>query len=158
MTDGSLFSMVAEPSSSTAFNWGTSGTEPTALSHDLLPHIAPSSTARPGTMDESMATYIATPVRPEDLPEDAVSADDGVIKYLWRSRAVINNLGFTIKDIVENQNTSTSCLNNSLRSIADWASTVEEKLAQLEAKSSNASFGFPPVSYTHLTLPTIYSV
>ena len=135
--------MVAEPSSSTAFNWGTSGTEPKALSHDLLPHIAPSSTARPGTMDESMATYVASPVRPEDLPEDAVTADDGVVKYLWRSRAVINNIGFTIKDMVENQNASTSCLNNSLRSIAEWAGTIEEKLAQLEAKSSNASLGFP---------------
>ena len=76
-----------------------------------------------------MATFLATPARPEDLPEDAVAADDGVVKMLWRSRAVINNIGFTLKDIVENQNTSTSCLNNSLRSIAEWASTVEEQLA-----------------------------
>ena len=100
--------MVAEPSRSTAFNWGAQGTEPQALSHDLLPHIAPSSTTRPGTIDESMATYIASAIRPKDLPEDAVSADDGVVKYLWRSRAVINNIGFTLKDIVENQNTSTT--------------------------------------------------
>ena len=106
--------MVAEPSSSTAFNWGAQGTEPQALSHDLLPHIAPSSTEKPGTIDESMATYLATPVRPEDLPEDTVAADDGIVKYLWRSRAVINNMGHTIKDLVENQNTSTSCLNTCL--------------------------------------------
>ena len=136
--------MVAEQSSSAAFTWGRSGTEPTALSHDLLPHIAPSSTEKPGTIDESMATYIASPVRPEDLPEDAVTADDGIIKYLWRSRAVINNIGFTIKDMVENQNASTSCLNNSLRSIAEWAGTIEEKLVQLESKSSNTNFNFPP--------------
>ena len=136
--------MVAEPSRSTAINWGAQGTEPQALSHDLLPHIAPSSTDRPGTIDESMATYLATPVRPEDLPDDNVGADDGIVKYLWRSRAVINNIGHTIKDLVENQNTSTSCLNNSLRSIAEWAGTIEEKLAQLEAKSSNTSFGFSP--------------
>ena len=136
--------MVVEPSSFTTFNWGTSGSEPQAISHDLLPHIAPSSTARPGTLDESMATYVASPVRVEDLPEDAIAADDGVVRYLWRSRAVINNIGFTIKDLVENQNASTSCLNNSLRSIAEWAGTIEEKLAQLEAKTSNASFGFSP--------------
>ena len=39
------------------------------------------------------------------MPEDAVTADDEVVKMVWRSRAVINNIGFTIKDIVENQNT-----------------------------------------------------
>ena len=97
--------MVAEPSTSTALNWGAQGTEPQALTHDLLPHIAPSSTSRPGTIDESMATCISTPTRPEDMPEDAVTADDEVVKMVWRSRAVINNIGFTIKDIVENQNT-----------------------------------------------------
>ena len=139
--------MVAEPSRSTALNWGAQGTEPQALSHDLLPHIAPSPTTRPGTMDESMATFLAMPTRPEDIPEDAVAADDGVVKMVWRSRAVINNIGFTLKDIVENQNTSTSCLNNALRSIADWANIIEEKMAILESRSTGPgagqNFNFP---------------
>ena len=87
--------------------------------HDLLPHIAPNSTTRAGIIDESLATFLAAPNKPEDIAEDA-TADDGVIKMLWRSRAVLNNFGITIKDLVDNQNTSVSCLNNTLRSISDW--------------------------------------
>ena len=125
--------MVAEPSRTTdgKINWGAQGTEPSVLNHDLLPHISPSSTARPGTIDESLATFLAAPARPEDMAEEAITADDGVIKMVWRSRAVINNIGVTLKDLVENQNTSTSCLNNTLRSIADWANSMEEEMAML---------------------------
>ena len=79
--------MVAEPSRSTAgkLNWGTQGIEPKAISHDLLPHIAPSSTTRPGTIDESLATFLASPNERKDISEDGVTADDGVLKMLWRS-------------------------------------------------------------------------
>ena len=135
--------MVAERERSTALNWGAQGDEPQALSHDLLPHIAPSSTTRPGTMDESMATFLAMPTRPEDIPEDVVAADDGVVKMVWRSRAVINNIGITLKDLVENQNTSTSCLNKTLKSISDWANSMEERFAILESRTPTSSLGFP---------------
>ena len=133
--------MVAEPSRTTdgKINWGAQGTEPNVLNYDLLPHIAPSSTTRPGTMDESMLNFLAAPTRPEDITDDA-TADEGTIKMLWRSRSVINNIGITIKDLVENQNTFTSCLNNTLRSIADWANTMEEKMAFLESKPPGQSF------------------
>ena len=138
--------MVAEPSRDTAgkLNWGAQGTEPNVISHDLLPHIAPSSSARPGTIDESLATFLASPVRPEDVAEDAVTADDAVIKMVWRSRAVINNIGVTLKDSVDNQNISTSCLNNTLRSISDWANSMEERFASLESKPPTSSSSFPP--------------
>ena len=137
--------MVAEPSRTTAgkLHWGAQGTEPQVINHDLLPHISPSSTSRPGTIDESLATFLSTPTRPEDVPEDAVTADDGVVKMVWRSRAVINNIGVTLKDLVENQNTSTSCLNNTLRSISDWANSIEEKLAMMDAKPPSSNSGFP---------------
>ena len=140
--------MVAEPSRSTAgkLNWGTQGTEPKAISHDLLPHIAPSSTTRPGTIDESLATFLASLTRPEDVPEDAALADDGVTKMVWRSRAVINNIGITLKDLVENQNTSTSCLNNTLRSISDWANSIERETFHDGFKSPKFKFWFYPRS------------
>ena len=138
--------MVAEPSRTTAgkLHWGAQGIEPQVINHDLLPHISPSSTARPGTIDESLATFVSTPTRPEEMAEDAVTADDGVIKMVWRSRAVINNIGVTLKDLVENQNTSTSCLNNTLRSISDWANSIEEKLAMMDSKAPSSNFGFTP--------------
>ena len=133
--------MVAEPSRSTAglLNWGSQGIEPNTLVHDLLPHINPDSTNRPGTIDESLATFLAAPGKPEDIAEDA-TADDGIVKMLWRSRAVLNNFGFTIKDLVDNQNRSTGCLNNTLRSISDWANTMEERFAIFGIQNFNFCF------------------
>ena len=107
--------MVAEPSRSTAgLNWGSTGNQQSSLVHDLLPHINPNSTTRPGTLDESLATFLAAPDKPEGVPEDVQIADDGVVNMIWRIMAVLNNFGFTIKDVVDNQNKSTGCLNNSL--------------------------------------------
>ena len=79
--------MVAEPSRSTMsstagmLNWGTTGTEPSAIVHDLLPHINPDSTSRQGTLDESLATYAASPDKPEGIREDA-TGDEGIVKML----------------------------------------------------------------------------
>ena len=50
-------------------------------------------------MDASMATFIASPTRPEDVAEDLATADDGVVKMIWRSRAVINNIGITSRTL-----------------------------------------------------------
>ena len=137
--------MVAEPSRTAAgkLNWGAQGTEPQVINHDLLPHISPSSTTRPGTIDESLATFIASPTRPEDVAEDA-TADDGVVKMVWRSRAVINNIGVTLKDLVENQRTSTSCLNNTLRSISDLGKQHGRKIRYVGIKTLNLRFCFSP--------------
>ena len=79
----SEINMVAEPSRSAAeINWGTEGTEPSIIVHELLPHVKPDSTVRPGTLDESVATFLANPDKPESIPEDSVNADDGVIKMV----------------------------------------------------------------------------
>ena len=42
-------------------NWGNTGAEPDQLPHDLFQHITPDSTSRAGTLDESLATYLASP-------------------------------------------------------------------------------------------------
>ena len=112
--------MVAEPSRSAGeINWGTTGTEPNQLVHELLPHVKPDSTSRPGTIDESMATFLASATKPEEIPQDSGIADDGIVQMLWRMRAILNNLGYSIKDVVDEHNTSASCLNNTFRSISD---------------------------------------
>ena len=120
--------MVAEPPRSTAglLIWGNQVIEPSALAHDLLPHINADSTSRPGTIDESLATYLAAPDKPEDVAEDA-TADDDIVKMIWRTRAIINNFGFTVKDLVDNQDRSVGCLNITLRSISDCANKMEER-------------------------------
>ena len=118
--------MVAEDgrsstmSSTSEINWGNSEHELGQPSHDLLPHISPTCTERNGTIDESMATFIAAPTQPEEISED-LNPDAGIIKMMWRSRGVVSNIGFPLKDIVDNQNKATGCMNNTFRSIAAWA-------------------------------------
>ena len=78
-----------------------------------------------------MATFLATPNQAEDIAQDPVDADSGIIKMLWRMRGVINNFGYTFKDVIDEQNKSASCLSNTIMSIADWAVKMEERLASL---------------------------
>ena len=129
--------MVAEPSRSAGINWGTQGTEPNVIVHDLFPHMKLDSSSRLCTLDESLATFLATPDKADDMPQDSVTADEGIVKMLWRIRAVVNNFGFSFKDIVDEQNKSTSCLNNSLRSISDWANKIEERIGNIESRGLN---------------------
>ena len=51
-----------------------------------------------------MTTFLSTPAKPEDIPEDSVTADDGMVKMMWRMRAVLNNLGYSVKDVVDEHN------------------------------------------------------
>ena len=81
-----------------------------------------------------MATFLASPTQAQEIAIDPVEADDGILKMLWRMRSVINNLGYTVKDIVDEQNTSVACLNNTFKSIADWAIKTEDRLASLESR------------------------
>ena len=67
--------------SSREINWGNAGGEPDQISHDLLPQISPSSISRPGTVDESMATFIDDPKQPEEISE-GLNPDAGIIKML----------------------------------------------------------------------------
>ena len=90
-------------STSSQINWGQTGTEPDQITHDLLPHVAPNAATRPGTLDESFAAYVATPANAEEI-SDEVDPDPGVLRMLWRTRSVVNNVGFSLKDIVDNQN------------------------------------------------------
>ena len=102
----SEINMVAEPSRSAGeINWGTTGTEPNQLVHDLLQHVKPDSTSRPGTLDESMASFLASATNPEEVSQDTGIADDDIVKMIWRMRAVLNNLGYSLKDNVDEHNT-----------------------------------------------------
>ena len=94
--------MVAEPSRSAGeINWGSTGTEPNQLVHELLPHVKPDPTVRPGVINESMATFLAAPDKPADIAEDPVEADGGIIKMLWRMRGILNNVGYSFKDVID---------------------------------------------------------
>ena len=136
--------MVAEPSRSAGeINWITTGTAPNQLVHDLLPHVKPDSTSRPGTLDESMATFLASANKPEDIPQDSGIADDGIVQMLWRMRAILNNLGYSIKDVVDEHNTLASCLNNTFSSISDWANKTEERLVNLESTRGGGGASTP---------------
>ena len=52
---------------------------------------------------------------------------------------MINNLGYTFKDVVDEQNKSAACLNNTFKSIADWAIKTEDRLASLESRGGGAA-------------------
>ena len=49
-------------------NWGTTGTEPSQITHQLLPHITLDSTIRAGTVDVSFEAYLGTPPRSNRNP------------------------------------------------------------------------------------------
>ena len=77
------------------FNWGSTGAEPSQIVHELLPHINP--TARNGAIDPSIEGYLAAPQAATDIHQDAATeTDPGVVEFLWRTRSVISNFGYTI--------------------------------------------------------------
>ena len=78
-----------------------------------------------------MASFLASPTQPQEIATDPVEADDGILKMLWRMRSVLNNVGYTVKDVVDEQNKTAACLNNTFKSIADWAIKTEDRLASL---------------------------
>ena len=76
---------------------------------------------------------MAAPQAATDIHQDvATETDRGVLEFLWRTRSVISNVGYTIKDITNGMNKSTSCMNSTFQGIADWAKTVEARLAEVE--------------------------
>ena len=111
---------------SDAINWGTTGTEPSQITHQLLPHITPNSSVRPGTIYVSLETYLAAP------------QDQGEVE---RTRGVVNNVGHSIADIVENANRTSGCMNQTFRSIADWAKLMEQQIEEI--KKAQAGLGAP---------------
>ncbi len=71
----SEINMVAEPSTFRgAINWGSTGEEPQQLTHELLPHVTPNSTTSPGIWNESMATFLASPIQAEEVATDTVES------------------------------------------------------------------------------------
>ena len=88
----------------------------------------------------SLATFLATPDKPEEVSEDP-QPDPGIVERIWRTRAVVNNFGYTVKEIVDNQNKTAGCINNTFRSVADWAQNLVECLAKLE--NGGGSLGPP---------------
>jgi 3-methyladenine DNA glycosylase AlkC len=132
--------MVAEPSSVRGgINWGSTGTEPSQLTHDLLPHIAPNSTTTPGLWEEGMAAFLAAPTQAEGIATDPLEADGGMLKFMWRMRGILNNVGYSMKDTVDQQNKTAACLSNTLKSVADWATKMEERVALLESTRSGGT-------------------
>ena len=88
-----------------------------------MPHITPSSVVRPGTIDVGMALYLNETVDQDAIPDDddATPTDQGVLGFIWRTRSVINNIGYTRKDIVDNLNKALGCMKTTFRSISEWA-------------------------------------
>ena len=97
-----------------------------------------------------MATFVASPTGPENIATDPVLADDGIVKMLWRMRGMINNLGYTFKDVVDEQNKAASSLNNTFNSIEDWAIKTEDRLANLESRPSKLLSHTQPYSTVSL--------
>ncbi len=91
-----------------------------------------------------MATFLASPTQAEEVATDPVEADGGILKMLWRLRGQVNNLGYTVKDVVDEQNKSVACLNNTFKSIADWAIKTEDRLASLESRGGGGGAGSTP--------------
>jgi ribosomal protein L20 len=58
-------------------------------------------------------------------------------------RGMINNLGYTFKDVVDEQNKAASSLNNTFNSIEDWAIKTEDRLASLESKAGGGGGSTP---------------
>ena len=141
--------MVAEPSTVRwGINWGISGTEPDQLTHDLLPHVTPNSTTTQGLWDEGMAAFLAAPTQAEGIATDSLLADAGMLKFMWRMRGILNNVGYSMKDTVDQQNKTASCLSNTLKSVGDWAVKTEERLALLESRGGGGGGGANSTPWT----------
>ena len=101
----------------------TTGDDPSQISHDLLPHMTPNPTLRPGVTNESLTTYLE-PRQINDICEDAGLVDDGLLNFLQRTRNIICNVGYTIGDIVLLLNATVGTVNNTFRAIKKWSQNV----------------------------------
>ena len=88
-----------------------------------------------------MATFLASPTTPEEIAE-YLSPDQGVLRMMWRTRAVVNNIGFSLKDVVDNQNKASGCMNTTFRSMAQWDQQLEAIATEIE-KDRGAFRGEP---------------
>ena len=59
---------LGSPSGSSQINRGAPDIEPDQITHEILPHITPSSTIRPENLDEGIANYLATPSTSDEIP------------------------------------------------------------------------------------------
>ena len=80
--------------------------------------------------------FLAAPTQAEGIATDPLEADGGMLKFMWRMRGILNNVGYSMKDTVDQQNKTAACLSNTLKSVADWATRMEERVALLESTRS----------------------